>query len=157
MGTEVIVQDQPGKGCGCCHACAPQACGNQVEKESRTHKPSPFKAAAVVCCSVSPCRSQLAPHSSWEAEFGEGSLLHQRFVFEARLSPDAVMLRMTVPGTAPLGSVPQVFPLCSTTSPLDLCFSFSLDGIKSFMCPRAPTRAILQRNEYSLLPSLYSY
>lgn len=80
-----------------CRARAPQARGNQPEKESRTHKPFLFKGAALACWSVCPCRSQLAPHSSWAAESGKGSFLHQGFVC---LSPDAVLLRMTAPGRA---------------------------------------------------------
>lgn len=133
-----------------CRARAPQARGNQPEKESRTRKPFLFKGAALMCWSL-----------SMQVTAGPSQLLGRR-IWEGQLSPSGICVSESrccaAQDDCPReGSVPQIFHLRSKASPLDLCFSFSLDGIGTFMCPGAPTRAILQRNRFPLLPSLYSY
>lgn len=86
----------------------PRVCGNRMENESKLFI---FKGAAVVCADM----FFQAGHS-WhltvveKQNLGRNSFIHQALshfdMSELRLSPDAVLLRMTAPGRAPLVSVP---------------------------------------------------
>lgn len=152
METEVTVQGQPGKGWRCQLPC-PRSAGTwqPAGKGEQNTQTLSFQGS---CTDVLVCLSM-------QVTAGPSQLLGRR-IWEGQLSPSGICVSESrccaAQDDCPREcSVPQIFHLRSKASPLDLCFSFSSDGIGTFMCPGAPTRAILQRNRYPLLPSLYSY